>query len=498
LRHLAGRGALAAALLLGLVLLMPALAAAHQRLLGTEPARDSVVTTVPRELRLSFDEPVEVAFTRIDLAGPDGNAVALGTPRLHADSATVLVVPIEGRLQPGAYSVQWASSSRDGHPVRGEYGFTIADDAAGLEPLHEPHGGEYGAGVTAPGQADPPAAHHPPPSAAMFQADSPAYVLVRWANYIALLGVIGAVIFRLLVLGILQRRRFPGHGEVIRRAARRAAGAGLVFAGLALAAGLARLYAQSLAMHGPDFVLDTGRLTLMLQRTVWGWGWLLQAGAALLALVAFAAARRGWTDDGRVHPAWGVAAIAAVALAVTPALSGHAAAMTGTIGTVAKVTDALHVLAAAGWLGSLLLLMIAGVPAALTGEPGRRCDDVAHLVRAFSPAALLFAGILVATGVVAVFIHSSSLEALLGSRYGMLLLLKLGAFALVLAIGAYNFLRVQPALGSDPATRRLQTSATAELAMAALVLLLTAVLVATARPYDEPVAAAAVLQQPGS
>jgi hypothetical protein len=110
---------------------------------------------------------------------------------------------------------------------------------------------------------------------------------------------------------------------------------------------------------------------------------------------------------------------------------------------------------------------------------------VGALVRSFSPTALGFAGVLVLTGVFATWLHGGSVGALLGSDYGRLLLLKLGAFALVLAAGAYNFRRVLPTLGEDATTAWLRRSARLELAAGAVVLLITAMLVATARPYEE-------------
>jgi putative copper export protein/methionine-rich copper-binding protein CopC len=496
--RLAVRGPAGALLALAGLLLHPATASAHQRLLDTAPARDDVVAEAPRELRLRFVEPVQLAFTTVVLLGPGGAAVRLGAARLHPDSATVLVVPIDGPLHAGAHVVQWATASRDGHPVRGEFGFAIAEGAAGFAADHAAHpGGEFGAGVVAPGQPPPPPEHHAPFAAAGgFQADAPAYVLVRWANYLGILGVIGTVVFRLLVLGYLRRRRVAAWEALLGDAARRAATVGLAFGVLALVTALGRLYAQSLAMHGPAFALDAERVLMMLRRTVWGWGWLLQVGAAGAAVLAFAVARRvaappapaaagpAATAPATAAGAWTGAALAAAALALTPALSGHAAALTGTVGRLAIATHTLHVLAAAGWIGSLFVLLAAGVPAALASGAARG-DAVAHLVRAFSPTALLFAGVLMASGVFAAFLHSSSLDALVASRYGSLLLLKVAIFLLVFGIGAYNFLRVRPGLGGDVSTRRLKQSAAAELLVAAAVLLVTATLVATARPYEE-------------
>jgi copper transport protein len=471
------RSARAALLLLFLSLLVPTLAWAHQRLVGTSPAGGGTEATAPRELRLRFYEPVQLSFTRLDLIGPQGAPVALGTPQVPADSATILMVPITGPLQAGEYLVQWSTASRDGHPVRGEYRFTIAEGAPGLAAPEPAPAGEFGA-VAAPGQPDPPAAHHVRAGGpGAFQADAAAYVAIRWLNFIAILGFIGAVAFRLLVLRRAARRYSAP--AVVADTVRCAGTAGLLFAVLAVLVAGGRLYAQSVAMHGAADALDVERVTAMLARTVWGWGWQLQVAAAALGVPLFAAARRDSAG------AWAGAAVAALALALTPALSGHAAAMSGGLGALAIATDLLHVLGAGSWVGTLLLVMVAGIPAALRAEPGRRGDDVATLVRAFSPVALMAAGLLVLSGVTAVFIHSSSLAALLESRYGTVLLLKLAVFAGVFGTGAWNYLRVRPALPSDTATRHLRSSAAAELALAAVVLLLTAVLVATARPYED-------------
>lgn len=478
------RGAAVALLLLFALMLLPTVAAAHQRLLRTTPSRDSTVAEVPRELRLSFYEPVQLAFTTLRLIGPDGSGVALGALRVDPDSAGVLIAPIIGHLQAGTYVLQWASASRDGHPVQGEFGFSIADDAAGLHDEHSAHpGGELGAAAAAPGQGPTNPGHHDASvGPGSLQADAPAYVVIRWANYLGILSVIGAVAFRLLVLAYVRRRTSTDAEVFLSEAAHRAALVGLVFAAFTLLTGMARLYAQSVAMHGAEFALSPDRVLMMLQRTVWGWAWLLQMGAAGLALVGFAIAR-GSHDPAA--GAWSGAAVAAFGLAITPALSGHAAAMTGTTGALAIVTHTLHVIAVGGWLGSLLVLLLAGVPAAAAAGGARRGEHVAHLVRAFSPTALLFAALLVASGLLAAVLHSSSLDALFSSRYGYLLFIKLGIFLLVLGTGAYNFLKVQPALGDEASARHLKRSAAVELAIAAAVLMVTAVLVATARPYEE-------------
>ena len=100
------------------------------------------------------------------------------------------------------------------------------------------------------------------------------------------------------------------------------------------------------------------------------------------------------------------------------------------------------------------------------------------MVAAFSPAALLFAGLAVATGVFATWVHAGLLPSL-GTPYGRTLAIKVLAFLAVAALGAYNWRRVRPKLGEPAVVDHLRRSATLELIGAAIVLAVTAVLVAT-------------------
>jgi copper transport protein len=63
--------------------------------------------------------------------------------------------------------------------------------------------------------------------------------------------------------------------------------------------------------------------------------------------------------------------------------------------------------------------------------------------------------------------------------YGQVLVRKLVLVGVVALVGAYNWRRVRPALGTDAATGRLRRSMWTELCVGLLVLLATAVLVAT-------------------
>lgn len=479
----------------------PAIAWAHGNLKEAQPAIGARVASPPAQLRLLFTEDPELAFTTVRLADPSGNDVALAPLAIAADSRRAVVAGVRGAMIAGVYTVVWQMAGDDGHPMHGQYTFSVS---AGGPPPRAARGGtagEAGAGVTAPGQTTPPAAHHPSGSAAGgdgFDAGSPLYVAIRWLQYTAMVIVIGAVAFRLCVVGMLRRARVVTHGAdapVLGDASRGAARAGLWATGALGVTALLRLYAQSYALHGAAAVFDGAFVGAMLSRTVWGWGWLLQVAGVATAAAGFAAARRVWrasashagtASGAAVAPdrgGWTLAALGAAALAVVPALSGHAASVPR-YKPLAILADALHVTGAAGWLGSLLLVVGVGLPAAMRLGERERGPAVADFVNAFSPTALVFAGLTAATGVFAAWMHLGALPALWQTTYGKTLLLKLAVLSVVAGTGAYNWLRVRPALGNVAGAHRIRRSATVELMVSAVVLLITAVLVATPTAVD--------------
>ena len=467
--------------------LTPAVALAHTGLRHAVPARGAQLTVAPRTLRLTFTEAVEPALARVTLLAPDGSTVALSPLGGVRDSAQVVTAEVQGALTAaGAYTVRWQVAGRDGHPVRGSYAFTILPGASGLAVAAE--SAAESAAVVAPSVAPSvaPAVPTSPalsaPSARAFDAQSPLYVGIRWVGYVALLVTIGAAAFHLLVLGTLRRARTAD--ALLPPASERAAALGLWAAAALLVVALARLSAQSAATLG-----DTGlsAMTTTVVRTLWGRGWLLQLAGAAAALLGFAAVRR--RPDAR--GAWALAAGGAVALALSAALGGHAVAAPR-LAPLAVAADTLHVLAAAGWLGTLLVLVAAGLPAARATTDGRRGAHAAALAHAFSPAALACAGLAALTGLFATWLHVGRLPALWEGTYGRLLLLKLALLALAALAGAYNWRRVRPALGDDAGTARLRRVASAELVAGVLVLLATAALVATPTPTESAEASAHV------
>lgn len=441
-----------------LFFLLPLHAAfAHPRLLHAVPAADSRVPTAPRELTLTFNESVTAALSRLTLLDAARQPVALDAPQSPPNDGKTLSAHIRGALAAGRYTVKWQAAGADGHPMRGEYTFVVEASGTGGTADAPPvqTGGDEGFGV-----------------------ESPLFVVIRAVQSVAVVGLIGLLALQLLLLPRVARQEAAGPGmaaaiaATVHRAAPWAAGA--IWAVGAVTA--ARLVAQYIAIFGAQTAWSRDAMGALLLHSTWGRGWWLAFLGFVIGLWAVRRIRR--------EPAsgWWMLAGAALLLTLSLAMSGHAAAASAP--WLAMAVHALHVIGAGGWVGSLAALMIVAVPVALRHGGDDRHAVVAGWVRAFSPTALGFAALLTVTGAIAGWRNVGSLDALRHSTYGKVLLTKLAVLSVAAGTGAYNWKRVLPRLGHETATGRLRASAALELAAALVVLIITAVLVATPMPSD--------------
>ncbi len=496
------------ALAVAIALALPSAAWAHVKLESATPAAGARLTVLPRSLRLVFTEALELAVSSIELRDTDGALVRLGSIANPPDSASILIAAVEGPLAAGTYTVTWRVMGDDGHPVTGQFPFTITTEAveASSSQVMPLVSDESGSAPTELDRMIPPTVQRTSPASSGFDSSSPLYVAIRWLLYAGLLTVLGAVAFHYLVLGGVRRLwsvsdsptgaskgAIPisvgdgtGTGTAMSVADRQAARVGLMATALVLGSAVLRLAAQSYAVGGAE-PWSGSLLTAMLGRTLWGWGWLLQVAAVVVASVGFSLSARTTNSrlgmpSGRAG-AWALAAAGAILLAFTPALSGHAASSPRLV-PLAMFADGLHVIGAAGWLGTLLLTVAVGIPAALRLPESNRGRAVADLFNAFSPIALVFAALTAVTGLFATWLHVGNIGALWQTDYGRTLLVKLALLSLVAMTGAYNWLRVRPSLGNLAGVTRIRRSASVEITVGVLVLIATAVLVATPTATD--------------
>lgn len=292
-----------------------------------------------------------------------------------------------------------------------------------------------------------------------------------WISDLGLIGLTGAVACRpLLVASRREGERAARHPTPERRLIAIAAGSAAVM----LFGAAARLHAQTWSVFGLDEAV-----TLELVRTIavesrWGARWQPQAGLALAA----AAGVVWWAR--RPRGGWWVAGAAAVGAWTALPLTGHAMSAASSLPWIAQVA---HGLGAGLWIGTLAAVV--AVALGLARETAAH-PHIGVLVRRFSRLAIAAVLTVALSGVVTAVFYFDAVAELWSTAYGRTLSLKVGLFAAVGAVGAYNWRRLTPRLGDARDTAVLLATARLELALAIVLLAVTAVLVHLGMPARAP------------
>ncbi|MGW7644092.1 copper resistance CopC/CopD family protein [Streptomyces bobili] len=365
-------------------------ASAHAALTGSDPAQGTVVDKAPTQVSLTFSEQVSTGADAVRVLDPKGKRVDTGEP--SAVGGTTYSVPLHSGLPDGTYTVTYQVVSADSHPVAGAYTFSIGApsatsvSASTREAGDGAVGGLYGFG------------RYMSYAGFIVMVGGAAFVLACWPAGTGVRALQRLVISGWLALTsatlflLLLRGSYTGSGEL-----------GDVF---------------DLELLGQ--VLQTKTGAALVSRL------LLLAAAALFIAVLFGAYDKREGEEKR-DLTFGLAVggtVVAAGLAASWAMAEHAS--TGLQPGIAMPVDIVHLVAVATWLGGLCALLVAlyrgdtpvGLPA----------------VRRFSQVAFGSVVALVVTGVYQSWRQLGSWSAFTETRYGQLLLIKIGLVALLVGI----------------------------------------------------------------
>jgi copper transport protein len=454
-----------------LILLTVAPAGAHAIVRSTEPRIDEVLPHPPTEVVMEFNEPVEISFGSIRVFGTDGERVDVGETEYVAGSPDAVRVQLEPDLPHGTYTVAWRIVSADGHPIGEAFVFHIGEPGQNPRGLvDQVLGGEGRAGPMESGLA----------------------AVGRWFLLASLLLLAGASLFLVLVW---SRVLAPDEG-VQRGFADRWRRVVVVSWWVALVSTVALFVLQG-ALAGDLPLGEAISLDVLSEvaETRFGIVSLIRLGL-LLACAALWPAVRGSLVVRRsvgaaaaaVRPTTSVVAVGGVlvvALLATPGLSGHA----GTTEPVGLnvAADLLHMVAAAMWMGGLLLLVGGAFPSTRELAPEARARTLAPVVARFSDLAVIAVAALVGSGVLRAWTEVLAWRALVDSSYGVALLAKVAVFLPILALGFINNRWIKPRivrfveqgepLGASAPLRALRRLVRIEIALGVVVIAITALLV---------------------
>lgn len=225
---------------------------------------------------------------------------------------------------------------------------------------------------------------------------------------------------------------------------------------------------QAASMSGRPFG-DTSVLPTILNDTQFGQ--VAEIRFAMAIVLALYLARRRFAAGNWLGLAAGLGLVASLAW------TGHAGSMADRRGDLHVAADALHLCAAAVWIGGLLSLVLFFAVARRTRSPAS-ISLVREATRRFSIIGIVSVAVLSATGLVNAYFLVGSFQALIATEYGRLLLLKLGVFAVMLTLAATNRLWLTPRLGASRggALRWLTRNSTIEFALGLAVIVIVGML----------------------
>ncbi|MFF9105001.1 copper resistance CopC/CopD family protein [Streptomyces rubrogriseus] len=398
-------------------------ASAHAALTGSDPREGAVVDTAPAQVSLTFSESVSTDDDSLRVLDPKGKRVDDGKP--SGTGGTTYSVKLHAGLPDGTYTVTYQVVSADSHPVAGAYTFSVGAPSETSVTVSGPSagggfvGGLYGVGryVSYTGFA--------------VLVGGAAFVLACWPRgsgvrvlqRVVVSGWLALTAATLLLL--LLRGSYTGSGK----------------------------FADVFDLNLLGEVLQTKPGAALVSRL------LLLAAAALFIAVLFGAYDKR-EDEEKRDLTFGLAvggSVVAAGLAATWAMSEHASV--GLQAGLAMPVDVVHLIAVATWLGGLTALLVALYRApADTPVP-------ALAVRRFSRVAFGSVIALVVTGTYQSWRQLGSWTAFTDTRYGQLLLVKIGLVAVLVGVAYFSrrwtaqLAEAAPAVAGAAAARRAEKGA---------------------------------------
>ena len=383
----------ALAILVGVLALGTTAASAHATLESSSPADGQSVLTSPSEIRITFSEAVTTISGGLSVLDADGKTVDVGNSEVVG--GRTLVAPISETLSDGTYVATYRVLSADGHPVSGSILFGVGNGALDRSAQPSSSGDrlwEIIGGIS------------------------------RFIMYLAALVAAGVAFFLAFIHDHAEDRwrivPFVRIGSIL---------------ALLSAIGIVMSQAALLTGKGAGAVTDSNVLRDVLNQNL---GWSLA-----LLMIGLAAVHLS-TDIPKKVVSQSLAVYGGLAVTVSFAVWGHATELSPT--AISLAADAIHATASALWLGGLVgLVMVLSVRTPETVRATAGIIGRFSRMAFWSVIALTLAGLtLTITG------SGASLNSILTTTWGQLVLAKISLTLIVVLIAAWNRRTLVPSLTS--------------------------------------------------
>ena len=433
---------------------------AHANLLRSQPGSNESVDVAPNRIIIWFTEPVEPNFSTISVFNHRGDSVDLGKTVVDNNDPTILSVEVIP-LNTGTYTVAWRNlSTIDGHIVRGSYVFAVGETVR--------------TETTSPIMKEQP----------LFK--SPFEPIFKWIVLLASLSLVGGILFQVVVSKPILWRR--DSNQIERQIAMQAELKSfhiIWFSGaVLLIASIGQLILQVMSIM--DIPIQDMSLQVTLKvclETHWGQMLIIRTGLLSLTLLSLVYVHR-YLSLNRMSPGeissvsyivWAAVLILGCIMLATFSMTSHGAA-TLSVRNGALVSDYIHLLAAAFWIGSLFHLVCILPLIFKTVSITQRRNLLARLIPRFSFIAISSFFILIITGL---YVGWSQIVVPMGiyTPYGWTLIAKIGVVLTIAIIGAINLFTIKPRLQSnDSSGNWLRRLILIEVGLALVILCLVGIL----------------------
>jgi copper transport protein len=417
----------ACAILLALLAGNPGVASAHAELESSVPEANAQMDSSPAGIELNFNEAIEAKLGSLEVLDNKSHSVTKNEPVVSNSNQTLkLALP---KLDEGLYTVSYSIISADGHPVSGSYLFVVGNPPEGIDAsAFNPHQ-ELG--------------HEGHTASTQLTTNQFIIYAVRVLYYASLLLAAG-----LMFWSLAARNRSEALKEILRKHE-------LTVVRVLLVSVLLYVFVHAREIMSGYAGNEYNKLFFA---TSVGRGWI---ALLLLAVIGFVAIRLGKI----------VKLIWAAALLAVESWSGHAIVFKPAAATVAL--DYIHLAASSIWVGGFVLLLLLWV---------RDRKEAGRFTAQFSRAALFSLAALVLSGAAMTLLFLPSLNYLLYTSWGILLLVKTGLALLVIIVGGLLHLRVRR--GDLPTIALLRMDASL---MALLIIIAALFTYISPLPVNEPV-----------
>lgn len=410
---------------IGLALLLVALTfgivSAHAKLLKASPAPSSIVGTAPTQVQMWFDESLDLNFSQVQVLDSKKQRIDTGELQAVPGDPKSVIAPLKPSGD-GTYNVVWTMlSATDGHITRGVFAYGVGNTA-----------GSIAAPVDSGDSTTP-------------NELSPLSATVRWLDLLAMLVIVGGLVFRFYLLEP-SLDKVDANKNVLKIARVRWSQLLLVAFIFFIASNAAEVALEANLVAGS---ISFPSIASILINSRYGQLWGLRIGAMTLVGLGL------WLETRRIRvPQADVILVVLGNVSLfARSLNSHSAAA-GNF-SLPVLADWLHLLCVSLWVGGLIALawLMPFVWRAL--DPKTRSAWIARLIPQFSIMALAATPIIAITGlynaaqqIPALNVVDTrtlpTLAQITAGIYDNALLAKIILFGVMIGFGALNLLFLSP------------------------------------------------------